>query len=275
MKHFLEDRKLKRLFMHKSIIRTTITAVLLFFAFVATIAFAKEDKTGNWNFNETTGLINMPTARTVDYRDIKLSIRLAKMGKKPPLKNRNDTNTPGSSTGSFLDSDWWIDNNGDRALLISPIRNMEFSFMNIHSYTLSPSIGAKWVCVKETDKFPAIAIGVQNATSAKEDSNVKSQEVIDANSKAAPFIVASKSLFEEKWLDLSVGYGDGRFRKRIFYGGEAFLDKRKTLSLVGEYDGNITSYGIKVKPFKSRWDFGAFMQDEDNVGLSINYTIKY
>ncbi|MCE1248852.1 MAG: hypothetical protein LWY06_19615 [Firmicutes bacterium] len=259
----------------KSLTRTALLVLFLLIAGLTVNAHAREDKTGNFNFNETTGLINMPTARTVDYRDIKLSVRMAKMGKKAPLKNKNQTNTPGPNSGSIFDSDWWIDNNGDRELVISPIRNIELSFMNIHSYTVSPVIGGKWVCVKESEKFPAIAIGIQNATAVKEDSNVHSQEVIDANSKVAPFIVASKSFFKDKWLDLSAGYGDGRFRKRIFYGGQAYMDKKKIWSLVGEFDGNIYSYGMKIKPYKSRWDFGAFVQNVENVGVTINYTIKY
>ncbi|MCD4784212.1 MAG: YjbH domain-containing protein [Candidatus Eremiobacteraeota bacterium] len=238
-------------------------------------AFARENRTGNWNFNETTGLINIPTARTIEARTIKLSIRMARMGKNPPLKKKDQSPNPGSFTGTPLDSDWWIDNNGDRVFLISPFKNFELSLMNMHSYTITPSVGVKWVAINEKKNWPALAIGANNMTGVEEDSNVKSKEVRDANSKVAPFIVASKTFFENKDLDLTVGIGGGRFRKRVFYGGEFFIDKRKIFSAVGEYDGNISSYGIKIRPYKSRWDFGAFMQDVDSPGVTINYKIIY
>jgi len=237
--------------------------------------YARENRTGNWNFNETTGLINIPTARTIEARTIKFSIRMARMGKNPPLKRRSQSPDPGAFTGTPLDSDWWIDNNGDRTLLISPFKNFELSLMNLHSYTLTPSVGAKLVALNEKRNFPAVAIGAHNITGVKEDDNIKSREVRDANSEIAPFIVASKTFFKDKKLDLSVGFGGGRFRNRVFYGGEFFLDKRKIFSAVGEYDGNITSYGIKIRPYKSRWDFGAFMQDVDSPGVTINYKIIY
>jgi len=241
----------------------------------STIAAARENRTGNRNFNETTGLINMPTARTIESRTIKLFIRMARMGKNSPLKKKSQSSNPGSSTGSPLDSDWWIDNNGDRGLLFSPLKKFEIGLMNLHSYNLTPTVSAKWAPIKETSCFPALAIGIHNINKVEEDSNVKNREVRDANGKVAPFIVASKAFFKDKNLDLSLGYGGGRFRNRIFYGGEVFLDKKRILSAVGEYDGNITSYGIKFRPYKSRWDFGAFMQDVDSPGITINYRIIY
>ena len=257
-------------------LKIAIVGLALFFIIQACppSAFARENKTGNWNFNETTGLINIPSARSIQARTIKFYIRMAKMGEKAPLKNSSGEH-PGPSTGKPWDSDWWIDNNGDRGLLWSPYNNLELGLMNIHSYTLEPSVSAKWVCLNEKKYFPAVAIGVQNATGVEEDTNVNNKEVEDANSKAAPFIVASKSFFPDKNLDLTVGYGAGRFRNRVFYGGELFADKKKIWSVVGEFDGNIYSYGIKVRPHKSRWDFGAFMQDLDSPGITINYKLIY
>lgn len=248
---------------------------ILCFIILTTNICAADTKTGNWNFNETTGLVNMPTARTIEPCTVSLFIRIARLGKDAPLKKKSQTSDPGQHTGTIWDSDWWIDSNGDRGLLASPFKNIEFSLMNIHSYTLTPVVGAKWVFAEETDTMPALAAGAHNITSINENINVRNKEVRDANSKIAPFIVASKSFFEEDILDLSVGIGAGRFRNRVFYGGELFLDKNKVFSAVGEYDGNISSYGIKFCPYKSRWDFGIFMQDVDNPGFTVNYQIKY
>lgn len=251
-----------------------LTFILLISSMPAT-AKDGEGRTGNWNFNETTGLVNMPTARTIPYRTMQVSIRMAKLGKNPPLKNRDQVKNPGPSTGKFWDSDWWIDNDGDRRLLISPVKNVEINVMNVHSYSIAPILAAKWVAVSETKKFPAIAIGVQNATGYKEDSNVISKEVRDANSKAAPFAVASKSFFENDILDLSVGFGGGRFRNRVFYGGELFLDRKHLFSAVGEYDGNVSAYGLKYRLPKGRWDFSFVIQDRKNPGVTFNYNMPW
>ena len=249
--------------------------ILLVLQIFPIAAMARENKTGNWNFNETTGLINMPTARTIQARTIKFYIRMAKMGKNAPLKNKNQSTDPGPSTGKPWDSDWWIDNNGDRGLLWSPFKNAEIGLMNIHSYTITPSVSAKWVVLNEKKGMPALAIGAHNINQVEEDSNVDNKEVEKVNGEVAPFVVASKSFFKDKNLDLSVGFGGGRFRNRVFYGGEYFLDKKKVWSALGEFDGNIYSYGIKYRPFKSRWEFGAFMQDVDSPGVSFNYKLIY
>ena len=247
---------------------------LALFLLVPPVAYAEDNRTGNWNFNETTGLINMPTARVQKYRTMKFSIRMAKLGKNPPLKHKHQSADPGPHTGTIWDSDWWIDNDGDRRLLISPVKNVEINIMNVHSYSIAPVVGAKWVAVNETDRFPAIAIGCHNITGYDEDLNVPDPEVRHFNSKAAPFITASKTFFNDH-LDLSVGYGHGRFRKRVFYGGELFLDKNHYLSAVGEFDGNIPAYGLKYRLPGDRWDFSYVIQDSKNHGFTFGYTIPW
>ncbi|MFP4498635.1 MAG: hypothetical protein ACLFQV_10525 [Vulcanimicrobiota bacterium] len=248
--------------------------VLISIAFIPGRVLAKEDKTGNFNFNETTGIVNMPTARTIEYKTLNFAIRMAKLGKNPPLKHKWQTPTPGPFSGTPFDSDWWIDNDGDRRLLISPIRNVEFSFMNYHSQRLTPTLGAKWVVLPEKKSFPAIAIGANNILGDPEDATY-SQEVIDANSKIAPYIVASKRLGQNDMFDLSVGIGGGRFRRRVFYGGEVSLDKKHLLRAVGEYDGNVYSYGFKYTLPRGRWNFGLFLQDRDQPGFTFSYTMPW
>ena len=260
----------------KRLIKLAFTALALTVMITAPVwASEGEGKTGNWNFNETTGLVNMPTARVQKYRTAKFSIRMAKLGKNPPLKNKSQSSNPGPSTGKFWDSDWWIDNDGDRRLLISPIRNVEINLMNVHSYSVSPILAAKWVAVTETKNRPAIAIGCHNIAGYDEDVNVEDPEVREANSKAAAFIVASKTFFKNECLDLSVGYGSGRFRERVFYGGELFLDRKHYFSAVGEYDGNVSAYGLKYRLPGDRWDFSFVIQDKNNPGFTFSYTIPW
>lgn len=259
----------------KKVLLSAFIGMLMLFSSSAGFCDDRPNRTGNWNFNETTGLINIPTARTIKYRTLKVSIRMAKLGKNPPLKNKSQSNEPGPSTGRFWDSDWWIDNDGDRRLLISPVKNVEINMMNVHSYSVAPILAGKWVALPERKNFPAIAVGVQNATGYDEDINVKDPEVMRVNSKAAPFVVASKSFLKNDAVDLTVGYGGGRFRNRVFYGGEVFMDKKHLFSAMGEYDGNVYSYGIKYRLPNGRWDFGFVIQDKNNPGFTFSYTMPW
>jgi len=247
---------------------------LILFVFICP-AYAKPDRTGNWNFNETTGLINIPSARIMKHKTAVIYIRMAKLGKRPPLKDKSQSSSPGPSTGKPWDSDWWIDNDGDRGLRISPIKNVELNFMNVHSYQLAPVVAGKVVVLEETKSLPAVTIGVQNVLSAKED-KAHSQEVQDANGKPAPFIAATKSIGSgDGFMDLTVGYGGGRFRNKIFYGGELFLDKKHYFSALGEYDGNVINYGVKYRLPGNRWDFGFFIEDKNQPGFTFSYTIPF
>jgi hypothetical protein len=231
------------------------------------------DKTGGFNYSETSGIINVPNARTIDYRTAVLSLRLTKMGKYPPIKHKWQDPKGGVLTGTPLDSDWWIYCDGDRRALISPFRNTEINLMHIRSQQVMPIIGVKYVPVQETDKFPAIAVGVHNIFGMKD--NLARGGIKEINKKPSPFISASKTFGSNDNLDLTVGYGGGRFRNRVFYGGELSLDKNHWLRAAGEYDGNVVSYGLKYRLPRTRWEFGAFLQDRDNLGVTFNYTMPW
>lgn len=261
--------------MHRFNITVFFALMIVLFSLMCGISFADNvDRTGAFSFNETTGLINMPTARTADYKTMMISIRLAKVGMNPPIKHKwQDSGQAGIFTGTPLDSDWWMYCDGDRRLLASPIRNFEINLMNIRSQHLTPIIAAKVVALEESKYIPAFAIGIHNAFRADDD--LARGELKTINSRPAPFAVVSKSFGSSKFLDLSAGYGGGRFRKRIFYGGEAFFDKKHYISAVGEYDGNIYSYGLKYRLPGGRWNFGAFMQDKTKLGLSFSYVIPW
>jgi hypothetical protein len=248
---------------------------IMFFAFAPAVAASTDDddRTGNWNFNETTGLINIPNARTIEYRKAEFSIRLAKIAKHAPYKKKEDAPGGGPATGSIFDSDWWFWNDGDRRVLFSPAPNFEINLMNIRSNKTTPIIGLKFVAIPETDHFPAIAAGIHNANMFEEDAGTSELRWI--NSKAAPFVVATKSFFKGGAVELTAGFGGGRFRRRVFYGGEVFMDARHRLSAMGEYDGNISSYGLKYRMPGSRWEFGAVLQDGRHPGATFSYKMPW
>ncbi len=248
--------------------------ILAFVILSGLYAFAskKPDKTGNFNFNETTGLCNIPTARLQAYKTVKIYIRMAKLGKYPP--DRKNGNKGDFTYASPLDSDFYIWNDGDRGARFSPFKRWEFNLMHAHSRKIVPVVAAKYLVFPETKYYPAVAVGAHNIFGYKEDAKY-SKEVRDANSKIAPFICATKSFGDNKELEITIGYGGGRFRNHPFGGAELFFDKNHRFSGIFEYDGNIYNYGIKYRMPGGRWDFGFFMQDWQEPGITFNYTIPW
>jgi hypothetical protein len=253
---------------------TSFFLIILFCLMSSGVSLAGADgKTGGFNYSETSGIINVPNARAIDYRTAVLSVRLSSVGKHPPIKHQWQDPGGGVFTGTPFDSDWWIYCDGDRRALISPVRNLEVNLMHIRSQQKVPVFAAKFVAFQETDTLPAVAVGIHNMF-GWEDCLAKG-EVKRINSKPAPFIAASKRFGSNDNLDLTVGYGGGRFRNRFFYGGELSLDRNHWLRAVGEYDGNIVSYGLKYRLPRTRWEFGAFLKDKDDLGVTFNYTMPW
>ena len=83
---------------------------------------------------------------------------------------------------------------------------------------------------------------------------------------------------EEKFVYLTLGYGNGRFNNRPF-GGLSWpvCDK---LTVFGEYDGFQTNYGIAFHPwerleernFNATFLFGMAHTDLPNVGVAFTYS---
>lgn len=255
-------------------------AIFLYFLALLTLSPAKADQSGldqagSWNFCETTGLISIPTAKVEEGHHMTLYIRMAKLGQAPPKKGRSGDPNEGFAGGTPFDSDWWIDNDGDRGLIWGVFKNFELGAMNIHSYTLGPTIGIKYLLREDRGGFPAVAVGAHNIFRYHEDSEYfAANPELTINSETAPFIVATKSLGDPSVVDLTAGFGSGRFRKRLFYGGELHLGK--TFSAIGEYDGRFTSFGIKAR--FSPWQIFVCFQDNmrkenwRNYGCGISYT---
>jgi hypothetical protein len=249
-----------------------LIAILLFLSTGISIAGA-DGKTGGFNYSETSGIINVPNARTIDFRTAVLSLRLSSVGRHRPIKHKWQDPSGGIFTGTPFDSDWWIYCDGDRRALISPIRNLEVNLMHIRSQQVLPVVGIKYAAIQETERYPAVAVGIHNIFGMED--NLARGKIYDINKKPTPFVTASKRFGENDNFDLTVGYGGGRFRNRFFYGGELSLDRNHWLRAVGEYDGNIVSYGLKYRLPRTRWEFGAFLKDRDDLGITFNYTMPW
>lgn len=193
-------------------------------------------KNGDYDFNETTGLINIPVARTLPPNALWAGVGLAKYG-----GARNDQK--GTVNSDFL----FGPNDGTMHLMWGVLPGFEVSAMFLHGpLSGDPGVvyGAKLLLNRETKSFPCIAIGVQNMFASNDNPPDPQNLEPPWFAQRSLFAVASKTIPIGKIpVDLHVGWGTGRFSSRIFYGGEVkFI---KDFSVIGEYDGIQPNYGVR------------------------------
>ena len=214
---------------------------------------------GDYNFNETTGLINIPTARVLPAGGIFLGFSAADMGRLP--KNNTDQ----------LDEDAFIYSDDSLHLRGSFLPGWELSAMTLHHGFDRRNIvfGTKIVLARESRDWPALAVGVQNALGHDDNRTDQFNPEPSQFGRPAYFAVATKNLPWGRWggLDLHLGWGTGRFEKRVFYGAEYGL--ARNFSVAGEFDGVLPSFGIRFRP-SSRLRFTLMVQDS-HLGLQLGY----
>lgn len=208
---------------------------------------------GDYNWNETTGLVNIPVARTVPAGSAFLSLGLADIGRYPASGTR-----VGTFGGTLLDSDSFFSSDGSLHAVGSPLPGWELSVMTLHAGNVKPVFGTKVLLNREGD-WPAFAIGAHNLFSYDDNPSNPSNPEPDSFRRISPFVVASKQVgLGSPVMDLHAGIGSGRFQGRVFYGGELRFDNG--LGLLGEFDGTVTSYGVRYTGLDD-WRFTAAIQD--------------
>lgn len=229
-------------------------------------AFANGD-VGDFNFNETTGLINIPAARVAPEWSLQLSPQFQGVGRtlsgpngyKGPAGFKDLDDSFGGNDGSF------------RGILGLPGR-VELSAMALHGNVNSLVFGGKWLAIEDADDHPAFAVGVQSIRTHLDEVRAH-----PANFDDPSFFGVVGHTFKLNddglALELQVGWGSGRL-KNGFVGGEVHITKN--VSLIGEYDGTIRSAAIRITPHP-RWEIMPAVQFQSNqqvhVGLSVSYRI--
>lgn len=202
-----------------------------------------------FNWNQTTGLVNIPIARSLP--------RGAFYGAFD-FKAKHFQDLFGSE---FL-AGGGDKGNGSFHLMFSPIKNVEIGIMGLHDVnrdgnvnTLSRflrvppaqsfSTAIKWVVAEETQDMPSIAVGVENLTYPYPKSNGRDEAIPYKGIREKGFYaVASKSFpVGDQLLSLHLGAGAGRFNNRPFGGLEYTFDNG--FAFLGEYDGNQATYGMR------------------------------
>jgi hypothetical protein len=206
---------------------------------------------GNFNFNETTGLINIPIARVAKAGTFKLFAQPTAIGRV-------------SVFGGLDDS--LFANDGTQKTIIGLGKGMEMSLAMFTGVQKLDSfvLGFKWNAIEATEDTPGFSVGIQSIGAGVRPFN-----------GASVFGVASHSFKlndDDMAIDLHAGIGTNRLRNG--FGGIEF-HFNDTWSLIGEHDGTIQSAGIRFKPHE-RIDIMPVLQFHSNnqvhAGFSLGYT---
>ncbi len=213
---------------------------------------------GDFNFNETTGLINIPVARVVPAGSVQLSL------------GAHDLDNGQGPTGIDAD-DALLGNDGNARLIAGLPGRVEISVMALHGGFFKNNhyvFGAKWLAIPDGPDHPGFAIGVQSLNNTPQ---VNNPHPAHFDTPSAFGVVSHSFPLNDSGmaLDLHAGIGTGRLRDG-FAGGEFHLIPE--LSLVGETDGTIESVGFRVTPGK-RFQLlaSAQLQDPIRYGVMISY----
>lgn len=134
---------------------------------------------------------------------------------------------------------------------------VELSFVVSDISALSGDfVSAKWHFHNETARSPAVAVGIEDITAS-------------ASHSATPYVAATKTFWDTSARSaflmrktVSLGFGGGRFHRRLFGAASVSLDSYS--KAIAEYDGQGVNVGLSVsEPLSPRavWVFVLAYQD--------------
>lgn len=205
----------------------------------------------DFTWNQTTGLINIPVARTLPAGTFFSAF---------DFKSKAVKNLFGSE---FLAGDG-DQGNGSFHFMFVPHRRIEIATMGLHDVNRGGNVNSldrllkippassfstaiKVLVADETDDFPAIAVGVENLTYPKGPADPEPNQRFR---EPGYYAVASKAIpVGNQLLNVHAGFGTGRFQNRPFGGLEYAF--HNGLGLITEYDGYHLSGGLRYTGIKN------------------------
>lgn len=204
-----------------------------------------------YNWNATTGLINIPIARVLrpgtffSAFDFKSKRIQDLFGSEFLATSSNPAGGGDQGNGSFH-------------FMFSPLQNVEVGLLGLHDANREGNVNTlgrllvfppardfstavKVLLKEESENFPSIAVGVENLT----DPNNGDAEPNANFFKRGFYAVASKSfpINDSQMLSVHAGAGTGRFQNRPFGGLEYAFDNG--LAMLAEYDGWTSAFGLR------------------------------
>jgi hypothetical protein len=244
-------------------------AFILFFviSFVFTAPVYAGGKVGDFNFNETTGLINIPVARVQPTGSIQASVQAQDIGRGKP------ESLAGTSLQNVNLDDAFVRNDGSFRVIWGAAKNIEVSGMLLHGGLHRSIYGFKWLAVPGGDRKIAFAVGAQSI-GMKNENNLSTGGAREPLNFTKPgvFGVASYTTpLNDTGMSLDLHAGIGTQRLKNPFGGVEFHFSPQ-ISVIGEHDGTINSVGMRLTPDR-RWDvlFAAQLQKQTRFGLALSY----
>ena len=192
---------------------------------------------GDFNYNETTGIINIPAARVAPAGSFQWTEQIQAL-----MRGQRDFSYNPSDYDDFLYND------GDTKFLWGAGGGLEFSLMLLHAGTQAPVFGVKWEAVADAEDHPAFAIGAQSLDVRPQPVNPHPPQWDHGT-----FFGVLGHWFplneDGMGFELQAGIGTGRLAHG-FFGGQFHFSRE--LALAAEYDGTIKSAAIKWYP-NDRW----------------------
>ena len=220
----------------------------------------------------TRGLVKAPTARM--FEDGTLSLGAAFI---PPGYHKR---TFGAKKGDV------IPNAGlNTFVTVNLFPFMEVMFRYTHELNMPVSpftqyfpdrmFSARFKLLNETEKWPAVVLGLQDVTAAFDAS------CLGCSNFSSTYLVASKSLsFKEFNLDASLGYGGGlgdviaKEFVGIFGGVEITTPYLEDAQLLIDYDATYINIGVQKLFFKKLHTMVSYYPNYQKVGWVLAYRYK-
>ena len=220
----------------------------------------------------TRGLVKAPTARMFEDGTLSLGAALIPPGyyKRTFGKKKGDV-VPNAGLNTFV------------TVNLFPFMEVMFRYSHELNIPVTPitqyfpdrMFTARFKLLDETEKWPAVVLGMQDVTAAFDVS------CLGCSSFSSTYLVASKSLrFKEFSIDASLGYGGGLgdlVAKEFdgFFGGvEITTPYLEDTQILLDYDATYINLGVQKQFFKNLHTMVSYYPNYQKVGWVLAYRYK-
>ena len=220
----------------------------------------------------TRGLVKAPTARMFEDGTLSLGAALIPPGYyKRTFGSKKGNVVPNAGLNTFV------------TVNLFPFMEVMFRYSHELNLPVTPitqyfpdrMFTARFKLLNETEKWPAVVLGMQDVTAAFDAS------CLGCSNFSSTYLVASKSFsFKEFNLDASLGYGGGlgdviaKEFVGIFGGVEITTPYLEDAQLLIDYDSTYINIGIQKQFFKKLHTMISYYPNYQKVGWVVAYRYK-
>ena len=220
----------------------------------------------------TRGLVKAPTARMFEDGTLSLGAAFIPPGyHKRTFGTKQGDLVPNAGLNTFV------------SINLFPFMEVMFRYSHELNLPVTPlteyfpdrMFTARFKLINETEKLPAVVLGMQDVTAAFDVS------CLGCSNFSSIYLVASKSFsFKEFSLDTSLGYGGGigtliaKEFNGLFGGIEITTPYLEDTQLLIDYDATYVNIGVQKQFFKKLHTMVSYYPNYQKVGWVIAYRYK-